>query len=101
MQFSVQPRTPLFWGVGNLTPLQGIQSAYSKPHRQSESTFGLDILPFNRGYSQHILSLTDKASLPLGAGLTPRQGIQLVYSKPHYYFEKKAVAPPPKKLFMF
>ena len=33
MQFSVIPKTPPFTEKG-LTPLQGMQSAYSKPHRQ-------------------------------------------------------------------
>ena len=32
MEFSDMPRIPLFW-VRGLTPLQRIQSAYSKPHR--------------------------------------------------------------------
>ena len=39
IQFGVIPRTPHFGKLEGLTSLQGIQSAYSKPHRQDWKNF--------------------------------------------------------------
>ena len=49
MQFSVIPRIPFFRGGDDgerkPTSLQGIKSAYSRQHRQSESIFGRGSYP--------------------------------------------------------
>ena len=79
---SLPNRVNLFLGGGH-THLQGVHSAYSKPHRQNESIFGWGVIPICRGYTQHILSLIDRMSLFLGGGLTNLQGVHSAYSKPH------------------